>query len=1098
MQKHLRFFILSILFITVATVNVSCSGGNGGFSDLIGGDLSDVDELTIISTTPASDTVTVAVGSSQGFTVLAQTPPPANVTYYFTLDGSNVSSINAYNLTGTVPLIGNHTVTAHATDGISTKSRSWTVKVNGPPVITSNYLTPNPTPKVAVGSTLNLTVTATDPNGDAMTYDWEINGVSSAYLVGTNNTAVLTADESILPGGVAGPINISVTATDTSSASTTYTFAVEINAFDQTCNELAQFEMCTYVGIPTLGNGYDPADPSVSSTIKMGPIALAVDDRNDNLIIADWNHNLVWYWNRTASAVDFLYFEGGTAIPANTIKVIAGTGEAATESGDYSLAVGVNGPRGLYYDSGADRLYISEWNAGRVKIVASNGITSYSLGVGGGHTDATVATAHACGNPSGLHFYNSELYVACYGSHRVKAWNLSTNMVRTVYGATSGNSANFRNDRSAPVINGTYAAGGTEDGKAYVACTGGGNANCGFRNPYDIHVDADGLYVTHPTDNYVRFCNFSGAPKVMFGLTIGNGFCRSILGSNTAGAGGTGFGAGSGDPKATNFENPYGITVDSGKIFVTSNQGNNDRIVLLNNTGANILVGDYGVAINNQNFAPITSTSAGYTEGAPANTRQFNDPYDIIIEPDTGTFTRSYLVADYGNRRVRRLNYAAGASVSVLGSGRLRDDNIGDTGLANAFYMNSPSGLVYDNQTAVNSLFIADANNGRILRVDKYGNVNTVAGGGSTVPNGVNGAQSPTSITLNSSVVAFTGIAMFADFSIILNNAVSSHFQIWNRSGTTKAYLNATTTGNNRVNQLAGNFNLPDNATAGNYDDDATSPMLVSLANPSGVAIAENLDVGSTKEVFISDQYRHCIRRVYEVSSGVFGMDTVVGQCKDGSQPTNTFPGQAQGGSGASVDSDVPTNHILHRPMDLITHMPTDADITAGGGVIGNKNGKANLIIADYVNNKVRYWNRTGTAVQFAGVTIGNGSVETIACTTGSNNTSENIFAQGAQCNNPIGFAMNEDYLCYTQGGKHNVRCIYLTGANEGRIFTVAGSPQANTVGVSGIPYDYTLEGLPATQQKLNFPTGLAFDSNGDLYISDQNNHMVKKVKMTP
>lgn len=1086
--KFLNANFISTLAISL--IFISCGGGNGGFGSLIGGELSDVDELTIVSTTPSGDNVTVQVGQQQAFTILAQTPPPASVSYSFTLDGNNVSNTNAYTITGTTPLIGNHTVTANATDGSATKSKSWTVKVNGPPAITSNYEAPNPKPKVALGYTLNLSVTGTDPNGDALTYDWKLNGSTSAYLVGTNNTAVLTANAAILPGGVAQEININVTATDTSNVSTSYTFQVEVNAFDQACNTLSQYDMCTYVGVPTLGDGYNPVDPDTSSTIKMGPIALTTDSRNGNLIIADWAHNLVWYWNKTSSAVDFLQFEAGStatpptpAIPANTIKVIAGTGEGATEAGDLSLAVGLNGPRGLYYDATADRLYISEWNSGRVKVVASNGLTSYALGVGGGHTDGQTPAAHACANPSGMSFYNGNLYVACRGSHRVKAWNIAGNSVTTVYGATSGNSSNFRNDRSAMTFAGASYSASTEDGAAYAVCA----SNCGLPNPYDVHVDASGFYVTHDAHNYVRYCNTTASSKTMFGATIGVGFCRSILGTGS----GTN-GAMPANPRVTGFNNPNGIVVDSGKIIVTSIGG--DRVVLLNATGSNIVSGDYGVAINSNEFDAISSTSAGYTEGVGARTRQYTDPYDIIIDPDNAT--RSYIVADYGNRRVRRADYGTNLTTSLIGSGRLRDDNIGDTGFANAFYMNRPSGLVYDNQTNVNSLFVMDANNDRVLRVDRYGNVTTVVGGGGNAPTAVNGSQAPTSITLNTDVTTYTGISLFQDFSMVINNAVYSHLQLWNRSGTAKAYLNPVQTGNNRVNQLGGNFNVADNGTLSNYDDDNTNPMLVSLFNPSGVAISENTD--SSKEVFVSDEYRHCIRRIYEVSSGVFGMDTVVGQCKDGSRPNDPVASYVNGGGGTSIDSDLATAHSLYRPVGLISHYPSNLDITDGGGTVGSYNGKANLIIADYNNNTIRYWNRAGTAVQFAGVTIQNNNVDRIACNAGASNTAENIFAQGAQCSNPISFAMSTDHLCFSQGAKHNVRCIYLTGSNKGRIFTLAGSLQSNTVGVSGIPYNYSKEGLPAVEQRMNFPTGLAFDATGDLFISDQNNNLVKKVKMNP
>ncbi len=1089
-SKYLSLFIALAFLITLP----GCLGGgaDGGFKDLLGGNLSDVDELTIISSTPSSDTVTVGIGDTTTFAILAQTPPPGSVSYFIAVDGTTVASTNSYNLTGAVVTslpgdvgIGNHTVTATASDGTATKSRSWTVKVNGPPVLSNGYSTP---PKVAIGGVLALAVTGTDPNTDPITYTWTISGVASAYLVGSGNTATLTANSSLLALGLAGPITINVTGEDDSGATGSTSFQVEVNAFNSTCNTLSQFQMCTYVGSPTLGDGMDPADPSVSSQIKVAPIALAVDSRNNNIIMADWINNLVWYWNRSAVAVDFLQFAGVDAIPANTIKVIAGTGAAATESGDTSLNVGLNGPRGLYYHAARNRLFISEYNANRVKVVESNGLTSYILGVGAGNIDGDLATAHVCANPTALSFYNNILYVACYSTHRVKAWgidvaNISTSTVTTIYGATSGTSATFRNDRSAMKFPGNYAA-STEDGVAYAICA----SNCGVRNPYDIYVDADGLYVTHTTDNYVRFCNMSGAPIVKLGMTIGNNFCRHILGTGAAA-----FGAMPANPLTTAFRDPRAIVVDAGKIIVTSLYNNNDRVVLINATGANLAAGVYGIAINNGQFDAISSVAAGYTEGSPVQTRSFNDPYDIIVEPDTVNYPKSYLMADYTNRRLRRLNYTTGSTVSLVGSGRLRDDYTASSGFAYEFYMNQPSDILYDSRALEQAFYIMDSSNNRVLKVDRYGNVTTAAGDGSNAPAAVTGAQSPTSILLNTSPILMTGLALFNDFSMVINNRGYGHLQVWNRTGSTKSYLNAATTGSNRVNQLGGNFALANNATPTNYDDDADA-MQVSLFNPSGVAVSENQNT-AVREVFVADQYRHCIRKINEAG----GMTTVLGSCKDGSQPNNTFPGQPQGGGGSATDSTSSLlTEVLYRPSGLKAHYPTATDATNGGGVPASLSGAANLIISDYNGNRVRYWNRSGTSVQFASVTIPDGTLQTIACTTGSNNTTENIFSTGAQCSNPVGFAMNDDYLCYSQASKHNVRCIYLTGANKGRVFTVAGSLQATTTGVSGVPYNFTLEGLAATSQKLNSPAGLTFDSTGDLYITDRANSIIKKVKMTP
>lgn len=1083
MALHRNRMIYRAKIILLSFLLASCSGGNGGFSGLVGGDISDVNELTITSTTPAGNDIIIQIGQSQAFTIMAEAPPPGTVSYSFELDGTTVSNINAYTFTGTALNVGNHIVTAIATAASATKSKQWNVKVNGPPSITSSY---SNAPKVAVGSILNLTVTATDPNNDPLTFDWKINGLSNTYLVGTTNSAVLTANSALLPSGFAGPIAVSVTATDDSGGSATHNFNVEINAFSQACNELQQYDMCTYVGTPTLGDGYNPLDPDTSSTIKLGPIAIATDDRNNNLIISDWNHNLVWYWNKTSSAVELLQFKGANAIPANTIKVIAGTGEAASETGDDSLLGGVNGPRGLYYSSSLDRLYIAEYSSARVKIVGSNGVTSYGLGAGGGHVDGQAATLHTCSQPSGMSFYNNELYVACRNHHRVKAWNLITNAARTVYGnapANVGTAATFKNDRSIPVIPQSYGA-GTEDGKAYTAC----GANCGYQYPYDVHVDATGLYVTHPDNNYARYCNFSGASRTVLGMNIGNNFCRSILGDGTTGFTSPVGPATSVLATSAKFQGPRGITVDNNRIFVTT-LDNSDRIAVINDTGATIPSTVFGVEIADDHIGVITGVGAGYSEGSNIITKRFNNPYDIIMDPDEAN---SLIVADYDNKRVRKLSYNTDMTTSLVGSGRLRTDLVGDTGLASEFYLNTPSGLVFDNQTSVNSLFVMDANNDRLLRVDQYGNVTTAAGGGTQNPNAVTGAQSPTSIQLNTDIVLFTGLAMFKDFSMVLNNAVYSHLQVWNRSGATKTYLNGTTTGNNRVNQLAGDFANTDSPTPANYADSLTNPMLVSLANPSGVTVSDNADGSS--EVFVVDQYRHCIRRVFESAPGVYGMDTVVGECKNGSAVNNTG---AEGGF-VSSDSEVPNSHLLYRPVDIVTHYPSDDDITSGGGTIGDYNGKGNLIISDFYNNRIRYWNRSGTSVEFASTTIPDGTVVTIGCTAGANNTSDGIFATGAQCSGPTAFAINDDYLCYSQNSKHNVRCIHLRGTQEGRIFTAAGSPQNNTVGVSGLPYNFDSEGNPATSQRMSQPTGLAFDPNGDLYISDQGNSLVRKVKLSP
>ena len=48
-----------------------------------------------------------------------------------------------------------------------------------------------------------------------------------------------------------------------------------------------------------------------------------------------------------------------------------------------------------------------------------------------------------------------------------------------------------------------------------------------------------------------------------------------------------------------------------------------------------------------------------------------------------------------------------------------------------------------------------------------------------------------------------------------------------------------------------------------------------------------------------------------------------------------------------------------------------------------------------------------------------------------------------------------------------------------------------------GILFNNLGDNGPAVNAKFNFPSGLAFDSKYNLYISDTNNHLVRKINMT-
>jgi len=133
-----------------------------------------------------------------------------------------------------------------------------------------------------------------------------------------------------------------------------------------------------------------------------------------------------------------------------------------------------------------------------------------------------------------------------------------------------------------------------------------------------------------------------------------------------------------------------------------------------------------------------------------------------------------------------------------------------------------------------------------------------------------------------------------------------------------------------------------------------------------------------------------------------------------------------------------------------------------------------NLHVADELDNRVRTVLRVGynTITQVGDGAAGyNGD--------GEGNTS-------AELNGPTGLAMdaaNNIYVADT--GNHIVRETLLTGTTPNPISTVAGTP-----GASG----YLGDGGLAISAQLNSPTGVAVDAANDIFISDPATNVVREV----
>ncbi len=113
------------------------------------------------------------------------------------------------------------------------------------------------------------------------------------------------------------------------------------------------------------------------------------------------------------------------------------------------------------------------------------------------------------------------------------------------------------------------------------------------------------------------------------------------------------------------------------------------------------------------------------------------------------------------------------------------------------------------------------------------------------------------------------------------------------------------------------------------------------------------------------------------------------------------------------------------------------------------------------------------------------GNVSTIAGTGNQEYSGDGGQALDAEISLPTGIAIdNAGNIYFSEVGNSVVRKI----ATDGVITTVAG--MIGQFGFSG-------DGGIATSAKLNFPTGIGVDTNGNLYICDKENHRIRKVDVS-
>ena len=440
----------------------------------------------------------------------------------------------------------------------------------------------------------------------------------------------------------------------------------------------------------------------------------------------------------------------------------------------------------------------------------------------------------------------------------------------------------------------------------------------------------------------------------------------------------------------------------------------------------------------------IDTLAGGFAgDGGPAVAARLNLPYDVAVDSSGNLY-----ITDRNNHRIRKVD-STGTITTIAGTGK--DGFSGDGGPASQAQLNFPTGVAVDGE---GNLYIADAPNDRIRKVDSIGTITTIAGTGEQGFSGDGGPASQAQLD-HPRAVAVDG---------------EGNLYIADRN-------------NNRIRKVDSTGTITTIAGGGGFGEDGGPATQVLLNLPYGVA------VDGTGNLYIADTNSDRIRKVDSTGT----ITTIAGTGErgfsgDGGPATqaslNSPFGVAVDGAGNLYIADQYNNRI--RRVDSTGTITTIAGTEERG--FGGDGGPAtqaplflptgvavdvegNLYIADQYNHRIRRVDSTGTITTIAG-------------------TGERRFggdggpAIRAQLDAPSGVAVDgAGNLYIADASNHRIRKVDSIGT----ITTIAGTGEQGFGGNGG----------PASQAHLFFPTGVAVDSAGNLYIADVGNHRIRKVDST-
>ncbi len=450
----------------------------------------------------------------------------------------------------------------------------------------------------------------------------------------------------------------------------------------------------------------------------------------------------------------------------------------------------------------------------------------------------------------------------------------------------------------------------------------------------------------------------------------------------------------------------------------------------------NLLVGDSGNArIRRIDCKGKVTTVAGTGtfgdsgDGGPATQANIGDVAGIAID----SLNRIYFS---DSNSVVRMVDAAGIIHTVAGNGT--EGFSGDNGPATSAQLAGPQGLAVDGD---GNLYIADASNSRIRKVDPNGIITTFAGSGAADNSGNGGLAT-------SAGLAYPLGLVLKDNTLYISTASNV---IWAVDLSTQV-----------INMVAGSMPSP----VGGFNGDGNHALATRLNLPNGMAF------DSAGNLYVADEGNDRVRKI------------------NPAQIVSTVAGGHLGDDGPARKASLNSGFNVHLAFD------------AAG----------NLYVADPGNNRVRKITPEGIISTFAGNGFsgysGDGGLATNAMLNDPNSVTVdnqgNVFI--ADSGNGVIRKVDASGVISTFAKPspygYGTTVIGLATDKSGNLYSTDGlslvyktDPSGKSTVFAGSGFNATDgDGIPATQAQLNFPTGLAVDQNGNVYIDEWLGERVRKV----